>query len=111
MNQKERQLAMATALQSAAVDMVICEDLSGKFEEKKTKSMVTALSNLGVDVMEEHTILLIKGKNENALISGRNIKKLCIADVTNVNVYDLLRADKVIVEEPAMEFIKEKFGA
>ena len=95
MNQKERQLAMATALQSAAVDMVVCEDLSGKFEEKKTKAMVAAMANLGVDVMDEHTILLTKGKNENALLSGRNIKNLCIADVTNVNVYDLLRADKV----------------
>lgn len=111
MNQKERQLAMATALQSAACDIIVCEDLSGKFEEKKTKSMVTAMANLGVDVMSEYAILLTNGKNDNAYISGRNIEKLCIADVRNVNVYDILRADKIIVEELAMEFIKEKYGA
>jgi len=110
MNQKERQLAMATALQSAASDTVVVEALSGKFEDRKTKSMVSALSNVGVDVMSEHTLLLTSGKNEDAFLAGRNIQKLTIADVACVSIYDVLRADKIVVEQPAMDFILEKYG-
>lgn len=111
MNQKERKLAMATALQSAACDMTVCEDLAGKFEDRKTKSMVAAMSAMGVDVMSEHTLLLTNGKNDDAYMAGRNIERLCIADVAIVNVYDVLRADKVVVEEAAMAFINDKYAA
>lgn len=111
MNQKERQLAMGTALQNAACDMVVIEGLEGAFNEVKTKSLVEAMSKVGVDVMKEYTILLTNGKNEQVYRSGRNVEKLCISDVANVNIYDLLRADKVVVEEPALAFIQEKYGA
>eukprot|EP00873_Tetraselmis_striata_P008357 jgi/Tetstr1/428621/TSEL_018610.t1 len=110
MNQKERQLAMGTALQNAACDMVVVDGLES-FSEVKTKSLVDALSKVGVDVMSEHAILLTNGKNENVFKSGKNVKKLCIADVNNVNIYDLLRADKVVVEQPALAVIQEKYGA
>jgi hypothetical protein len=48
MNKKERRLAMATALQSAAVDTIVVEDFAGKFEEVKTKLLLEKLANVGV---------------------------------------------------------------
>lgn len=46
MNKKERRLALATALQAASADMVVVESLSGKVEDKKTKSLLALLEKV-----------------------------------------------------------------
>jgi large subunit ribosomal protein L4 len=47
MNKKERRLALATALQSAAGDMLVVEDLAGKLPAAKTKNLVALLQQVG----------------------------------------------------------------
>lgn len=55
MNKKERRLALATALQSAANDIIVIESLVGKVEDKKTKSLLEILNKVRASTDAQHT--------------------------------------------------------
>ena len=110
MNKKEKRLAFATALQSAAGDMVVVEDLAGKFEEIKTKSLVEKLAAMGVDMSTEKALLILSEPNEHVYLSGRNVEGLAINTANAVQIYDVLAADRIIVEKSALAFLNEYYG-
>ncbi|KAG7674223.1 hypothetical protein Ndes2526B_g03974 [Nannochloris sp. 'desiccata'] len=111
MNKKEKRLAFATALQSAAGDMVVVEDFAGKFEEIKTKSLVGKLAAMGVDVETEKALLILSEANEYVYLSGRNIEGLAINTANAVQVYDVLAADRIVVEKSALAYLNEYYGS
>lgn len=108
MNKKEKKLAMATALQSAAGDMTVIESFPS-IEGRKTKSLVSVLKNVGVDVMETKTLLITVGENKDVEVSGKNIAKLQINQADCLRLTDVLNADKIVVEQGALEMINGKF--
>mmetsp|Transcript_16973 Transcript_16973/g.23750 ORF Transcript_16973/g.23750 Transcript_16973/m.23750 type:complete len:341 (-) Transcript_16973:374-1396(-) len=110
MNQKERRIAMATALQSASSDVILVEDLDGKFESPKTKNMADFLGRVGAKPSEEKVLLVVDGQKRNALLSARNIDKLKINKPTSLRIIDVLGADKIIMEKTAFETMKNIFG-
>ena len=110
MNKKERRLALATALQSAAEDVIITESLEGKFSDIKTKSVVAALERWGVSPTK-HCLLITDSKNKDLYLAGRNIEKLVINSREHLNVYDILKADKIVIEKAALEYIQGFYGA
>lgn len=105
MNKKERRLALATALQSASQDIVVVDSLDGKMPDRKTKSLVSACASLGVDVMSTHTLLITADDNKEVQVAGKNIAKLQINTANCLQMYDVLRADRIIIEQGALEFI------
>lgn len=110
MNKKEKRLAMATALQSAAGSIIVVEDLKDAFPESKTKSVVAALRAWGVGE-EEHALLVTSELYERAFQAGRNVARLQFNTVAGgLNVYDVLRADKILVERSALAAIQAKYG-
>lgn len=110
MNKKEKRLALSTALQSAAVDMVVVEDFAESFQEIKTKSLTEKLAVVGADVSTEKTLLILNEPNEFVQLSGRNVERLFINTANAVQVYDLLGADRVVVEKSALAYINEYYG-
>jgi len=111
MNKKERRLALATALQSAAADMLVVEDLNSKVEDKKTKTLLSILSKVGVNPMEQKVLLITNEASDNVVLAGRNVEKLYINSADAIKVMDVLKADKILVEEGALAHIQAKFGA
>ncbi|GAB5370659.1 hypothetical protein AAMO2058_001512000 [Amorphochlora amoebiformis] len=111
MNQKERRIAMATAFQSASPDVVVVENLDGKFDSPKTKNMVEFLDRVGLKPSEEKVLLVIEGAKRNALLSARNIDRLKINKPNSLKITDVLGADKIVVEQGALNSIKSIFGA
>lgn len=109
MNKKEKKVAMATALQSAACDMVVLESLPS-MEDRKTKSMVGLCKNMGADVMSEKVLLVLTEENKDAYMAGRNIAKLTMNTADCLRVTDVLGADKIIVEKAALDAISTKFA-
>lgn len=109
MNKKERRLALATALQSAAADIVVVDDFSG-FNEIKTKSLLAKLENVGVS-QDENTLLILSEPNQNVYLSARNVEKLAINTAGAVQIYDVLRADRIVLERSALAYISEFYGA
>jgi len=56
------------------------------------------------------TLLILPEFNQNVFLSGRNIKQAKIANVADINVYDILNANTILVSEKAVEAIKEQFS-
>lgn len=93
MNKKERRLAMATALQSAA-DHIVVVDSFEAMEGHKTKTLVSALSKLGADAMSERVVLVTKDSNNQVALAGRNVEKLTVATLASLTIFDVLSAKK-----------------
>ncbi len=109
MNRKERRLALRTALQSRVNDLIVVEDFSDQLTRPKTKELLQALTRWGIDPKAK--ILMIVGeRNENVYLSARNIEKLRLISANNLNIFDLLNADRIVATASALTTIQEVYG-
>jgi large subunit ribosomal protein L4 len=108
MNRKERRLALRTAFASRIDDLIIVEEFGNEFQRPKTKELVKAIARWG---SESNTLLILSERTENVYLSARNIEKLKLIAADQLNVYDLLRADKIVITAPALEKIQEVYSA
>ncbi len=109
MNRKERRLALRTALNSRHEDLIVVEDFGGQFARPKTKELATAITRWGVP--EGAKVLLILSEiAENVHLSARNMAKVKTIKATNLNVYDLLNADKIVTTPEAIATIQEVYS-
>ncbi|NET42759.1 50S ribosomal protein L4 [Okeania sp. SIO2B3] len=109
MNRKEKRLALSTAFQSRSEDLIAIENISEQLTKPKTKELVQAIARWGVEP-ESKVLLVLEEKQENVYLSGRNIAKLKISLANNLNIYDILEADKIIATAAAIEKIQETYG-
>ncbi|MHB1483309.1 MAG: 50S ribosomal protein L4 [Saccharofermentanales bacterium] len=103
---KVRRLAMKSALSSKLIDnnLIILDTMN--FDEIKTKAMVKVLSNLKV---QNSALLVMEEKNGTVEKSARNITGVKTALVNTINVFDLLKFEKLIVTKAAVEKIQEVY--
>jgi large subunit ribosomal protein L4 len=73
-------------------------------ENPKTKNYLTILN--GLDLTNSKTLLVLADYNENIYKSGRNLPKAKIMAAKDLNTYDILHADKVILVENSVEVIE-----
>ncbi len=106
-NKKERQLAVKSVLSSKVLEneLVVVDSLPLK--DIKTKEMVKALSNLKV---EGKALLMLPEKNETVQKSARNIKGVKTTLVETINVYDLLKYNKLVVTEDTVKKLEEVYA-
>jgi len=109
MNRKERRLALRTALQSRAEDMVVVENFATQLPRPKTKDLMAALDRWGVSAGEK-VLLILPEKQENVYLSGRNVAKMRICLADSLNVYDVLAADKIVTTSDALAKVQEVYG-
>ncbi|HLP91966.1 MAG TPA: 50S ribosomal protein L4 [Nostocaceae cyanobacterium] len=109
MNRKERRLALRTAFVGRSEDLIVVQDFSNELPRPKTKELVTALARWGA-APEEKTLLILSEIPENVELSARNIEKLKVIRADQLNVYDLLLADKIVVTPATLEKIQEVYG-
>ena len=101
-----RRVAMKSALTTKVADnnMIVLEDLS--FEAPKTKEVVKMLG-----AFEAKKALIITAEsNENVYKSARNIEGVAVIPANNINVYDLLKFEKVIITKDAVSKIEEVYA-
>jgi len=109
MNRKERRLALRTALQSRVDDLIVVQDFAEKLPRPKTKDLVNAFKGWGVKP-ESKVLLILAERDEMVYLSARNIEKVRLISATNLNVFDLLAADQIVVTTSAIEKIQEVYG-
>jgi large subunit ribosomal protein L4 len=109
MNRKERRLALRTAFQSRAEDMVVVEDFADKLPRPKTKDLMGAITRWGVSA-DDKLLLIVAERNDNVYLSGRNVSNLRMMSASNLNVHDLLTADRLLVTASALQKIQEVYG-
>ena len=109
MNRKERRLALRTALMSRISDAKIIKDFGSKLEIPKTSEIVALLKRVGID--SDGKILIILNKpSEIIKRSIRNLEKIKLISADQLNVFDLLNANSLVIGEDALSTIKEVYG-
>ena len=71
--------------------------------------MESALQAWGVD-RDSKAVLITKELTEDVEVSGRNIERLMLADLDSLNAYDILNADRILIESSAVEALNARFG-
>ena len=106
MNRKEKNAAIKSVLTSKVNDskLVVLDEL--KLEAIKTKEVVAILKNLNV----EKALIVTADKDENVVISARNIPTVRTAFTNTINVYDMLKYDTVVVTKDAVAKIEEVYA-
>ena len=106
MNRKERQAAICSALTSKLNDnkLIVVDEI--KFDEPKTKSMVKVLENLKAD----KALVVLGEKNDNVVRSTRNIAKSDATMTNEINVYDILGHDSLVLTKDAVQKIEEVYA-
>lgn len=108
LNRKVKKLARKSVLSSRAKEKAIqiLEDFS--FESPKTKEFISLLNSLSVN--DKKSLFLVSDKNKNVFLSSRNIKKTNVSTVDEINTYDLINAERLILCEGTLEQLKERFN-
>ncbi|MBD0343243.1 MAG: 50S ribosomal protein L4 [Coleofasciculus sp. Co-bin14] len=110
MNRKEWRLALRTAFQSRADDLIVVEDFADQLPQPKTKEMGAALARWGVEA-DSRILLILPQKEEIVYLSARNLSRVKLITATQMNVYDVLLADKIVTTQTALAKIQEVYGA
>lgn len=103
MNRKERRLALLSALSTKVADMVVVEELT--LATPKTKDMVALLKGLNLE--NTNTLVIVKELDENVILASRNLENVVLIEASEVNVLDLISADKILTTEEALKKIEE----
>ncbi|MEL6221838.1 MAG: 50S ribosomal protein L4 [Cyanobacteria bacterium J06627_8] len=110
MNKKERQLALRTALQSRAEDIVVVEKFDDQIDRPKTKVVLEAIARWEIDTSIK-ILMIVDQPSENLSLSVRNVSTIRLITPGNLNIYDILAADQIVATSSALESIKEVYGA
>ncbi len=102
---KVRRLAMKSAFTSKLEDFIVVDRIS--LSEAKTKLVAQMLRELG---SEKKTLLVLPGKEDKIVRASKNIPTVKDAYVNTLNVYDILNADKIVIEKDAMQKIQEVYA-
>mgnify|MGYP000858440023 FL=1 len=106
MNKKEKQLAMKSVLTSKVNEskFIVLDEL--KLAEIKTKQIKAVLDNLKV----EKALIVTKEKDDVVVKSANNLPKVATTALNNINVYDILKYDTVVVTSEAVAAIEEVYA-
>jgi large subunit ribosomal protein L4 len=109
MNRKERRLALRTAFASRVEDIIVVQEFNNELTRPKTKELVGALARWGASA-EINALLIVSERDQNVYLSARNVESLKLLSADQLNVFDLLHADKIIVTASALEKIQEVYN-
>ena len=106
MNKQEKLAAIQSALTSRvnASKLVVLDELI--FSEDKTKQMKAVLDNLKVS----KALVVLGEKNDNVVLSARNLPTVRTALTNTINVYDILKYDTLVLTKDAVAKIEEVYA-
>ena len=106
LNKKEKRAALKSVLTSKVADgkFVVVDDL--KLDEIKTKKFVEVLNNLKV----EKALVVLNDMDANVIASAANLPTVKTAQTNELNVFDALKYDTVVVTKAAVATIEEVYA-
>ncbi len=106
LNKKEKRIALKSALSSRVAEnkIVVLDEL--KFEAAKTKNFTAVMNALNV----EKALVVLNDMDQNVILSARNIPTVKTAQINNINVYDILKYDTLVVTTDAVKTIEEVYA-
>ena len=106
-NKKVRRLAMKSAFstKAAAEEIIVIDSIA--LDEIKTAKIAAMLAAVG---SEKKALIVLPEVDEKVIKSARNIAGVKTAQVNELNVYDILNADKLIIAKDALTKIEEVYA-
>ena len=106
LNKKEKRVALKSVLTSRVQEnkLIVVDEL--KFDEIKTKNFKNVMDNLKV----EKAIVVLGEKDDTVIASAKNMQAFSTAVADNINVYDILKGDTVVVTKDAVAKIEEVYA-
>ena len=103
MNRKERRLALKSALAYKAIEskLIVIDKLE---VSNKTKDFKAILNNLKID---KKVLFVVDELNDDVILSSRNLNNVLLLTVDELNVYDIVCADTLVITEKAVKQLEE----
>ena len=107
LNKKSKRLALKSALsaKAAAECIVVIDEI--KMDAPKTKEFAAFLAAVGA---EKKALVVTAAADQNVVKSGRNIPGCEVTFANLINVYDVVNANKLVVDKAALQKIEEVFA-
>ena len=106
LNKKEKRAALKSALTSKVQDskLIVVDEL--KFDEIKTKNFANVMNNLNVN----KGLVVLAENDANVVKSAKNIPTVNTTLVNTINVYDVMKANTVVLTKDAVAKIEEVYA-
>ena len=106
LNKKEKRAALKSALTSRVVEnkFIVLDEL--KLDEIKTKKFVEVMNNLNVN----KALVVLNEMDANVIASAKNIPTVKTTQTNELNVFDVLKYDTVVVTKAAVATIEEVYA-
>ena len=104
-NKKERRLAILSALAYKVIDkeLIVIDKLD--FKTNKTKEMVNVLDKL--NIRNNKVLVVVEELTENLCLATRNLPNVKLITFDEVNVYDTVNADNMLITDAAVKRLEE----
>ena len=106
-NKKVKELARKSALTYKLKENKIVVLDALQFASPKTKEFVKVLANLKVTTK---TLVVTEKHDLNVYMSGRNLSNVNIREVKDLNAYEIMKADTMILVKDAVSYINTNFA-
>ena len=106
LNKKEKRAALKSALTSRVVEnkFIVLDEL--KLDEIKTKKFVEVMNNLNVN----KALVVLNEMDTNVIASAANVATVKTTQTNELNVFDVLKYDTVVVTKAAVATIEEVYA-
>ncbi|MGN0243804.1 MAG: 50S ribosomal protein L4 [Lachnospiraceae bacterium] len=106
LNKKEKRAALKSVLTSRVQEnkLIVLDELT--LDEIKTKKFVEVMNNLEVS----KALVVMAEKNDNVILSAKNVPDVKTALVNTINVYDILKYDTLVVTKASVAAIEEVYA-
>ena len=108
LNKKVKRVARFSALTYTAKEnkITVVEDFA--FDAPKTKAFVNVLKSF--NLQDAKTLTLVNESNTNVFLSSRNLQRSKVMRACDINTYDVLNAQNIIICEKSIEDIQKMLG-
>ena len=105
LNKKVKQLARKSAPSQKAIEsaIVVVEDFN--LETPSTKAFVNITKNL--QVADKKALFVLNSKENNVLLSARNLKKVNVVEANSLNTYIVMNSNVLVLSESAVESVNK----
>ena len=104
MNRKERRLALKSALSYKTIESKLIVVDNFTLKDGKTKTAKEVLDKLGIT---KNVLIVVDELDENMVLATRNLNNVILLEANEVNTYDVIAAEQMIITEKAVKLIEE----
>lgn len=105
MNKKEKRLALKSALSYKVIDKELIVVEAIEFKTNKTKEMTSLLE--GLNIINNKVLICVNELTDNVCLAARNLANVKIVMPSEVNTFDLVSCDKLLITEEALKSLEE----